>query len=517
MLNRCLTFGLGVAIAIGTSAPAMALMARAGAQEDTPAKAEEESSETRAQSEASASHHLQSGEMVKVGSDAVVAADEKVTDLVVVLGNAKLEGEVGGDMVVVFGNAEANGKVGGDCVTVFGSLKLGPQAQLGGDTIVVGGHIDKDAGAQLSAPPIEVSFEKFLPQLDPLWKWIKRGLLLLRPLPPSSGLAWIFVGTFFLIYLVIVLLMPRPMETCVGILEKQAVVCFFVGLLALILSGPLVFILIASGVGLLIVPFVKLALSAAGLVGKAACLQYIGFGLGRRFNATTCLQPLPAFLLGAALVTVLYMVPILGFVLWGVLCPLGLGVAILAAFRAFRRNGRNGDNGHTASPTATLGASSAVNACGTTGGTPPIATSSASPASPQQDLAAVSTLDYANLPRVGFWLRFAASLLDLILLGWLLSHTDGLGVLVWLAYHVGMWTWKGTTIGGIICGIKVVRVDGRNLDFGVAFVRALAAVFSLVSLGLGYFWAGWTKEKQSWHDKIAGTIIVKVPRGVSLI
>jgi uncharacterized RDD family membrane protein YckC len=80
-----------------------------------------------------------------------------------------------------------------------------------------------------------------------------------------------------------------------------------------------------------------------------------------------------------------------------------------------------------------------------------------------------------------------------------------------------MWTWKGTTIGGIVCALKVVRVDGREVDFTVALVRGLAAVFSFVALGIGFFWVGWTRERQGWHDLIAGTVIVRVPRGMSLI
>ena len=98
-----------------------------------------------------------------------------------------------------------------------------------------------------------------------------------------------------------------------------------------------------------------------------------------------------------------------------------------------------------------------------------------------------------------------------------LSFANGFFPYLWIAYHVGMWLWKGTTIGGIVCSLKVVRVDGRPLDFPVALVRGLASVFSFLALCVGFFWAGWTPEKQSWHDKIAGTVIVKVPRGVSLI
>jgi uncharacterized RDD family membrane protein YckC len=147
-------------------------------------------------------------------------------------------------------------------------------------------------------------------------------------------------------------------------------------------------------------------------------------------------------------------------------------------------------------------------------------------------------IDFTRLPRAGFWLRFAAVLLDLILVGivtnWIaphlfrhvfrfFAHNVGLsidnpfGLLLWLGYHVGMWVWRGTTIGGIVCNLKVVRLDGRPMDVGVALVRALGSIFSFLALGIGFFWAGWSSEHQSWHDKIAGTTIVKVPRGIPLV
>jgi uncharacterized RDD family membrane protein YckC len=36
-------------------------------------------------------------------------------------------------------------------------------------------------------------------------------------------------------------------------------------------------------------------------------------------------------------------------------------------------------------------------------------------------------------------------------------------------------------------------------------------------LFLGFFWAGWTREKTAWHDLIAGTVIVRMPRGIPLL
>ncbi len=86
-----------------------------------------------------------------------------------------------------------------------------------------------------------------------------------------------------------------------------------------------------------------------------------------------------------------------------------------------------------------------------------------------------------------------------------------------LAYFTGMWAWRGTTVGGIVLGLKVVRVDGQPVTFAVALVRALAGAFSIVVLFLGMFWIGWDSEKQGWHDKIAGTVVLHLPRGTPLL
>ena len=80
------------------------------------------------------------------------------------------------------------------------------------------------------------------------------------------------------------------------------------------------------------------------------------------------------------------------------------------------------------------------------------------------------------------------------------------------AYFVAFWAWKGTTIGGIICNIRVVRVDGAPLRFVDAFVRGLSSILSFVALGIGCLWILRDPEGQAWHDKIAGTYVVKVPR-----
>jgi uncharacterized RDD family membrane protein YckC len=47
-------------------------------------------------------------------------------------------------------------------------------------------------------------------------------------------------------------------------------------------------------------------------------------------------------------------------------------------------------------------------------------------------------------------------------------------------------------------------------------VRGLTSIFSAVALGIGLFWMLNDAERQMWHDKIAGTVVVKVPRELVL-
>ncbi len=457
-----------------------------------------------------------SGEIVRIGASAHLKQGEKARELVVIFGDATMEGEVDGDMVVVFGDAIVDGPVKGDFVTVMGSTKLGPNARLDGDCVVVGGRLDKDPGAQVRHEPVEVSFGILFGWLKPLGYWMKTGLLLGRPLPLTSGLAWTLVILHFAIYFIIFLLMPKPVEACLKTLQTQTLPAFLVGLLTMVLAVPLIVILAASGVGLLIVPFLWLAMLAAKFVGKTAVLQFAGLRLLERFDPQTSPRSLPAFLAGSALVTVLYIVPVLGLIVYGVLLPLGLGAALIAAAAAFRQNGTGqGPVPTVAVPMKTLDTTGTASP--SPDATPSAEASIPDDAPPPSASMDIIQADRAVLPRVGFWLRLAATTLDFILLCWIIPIAGPLFILAWFAYHIGMWTWKGTTIGGIVCQLKIVRIDGRDLDFGVALVRSLGSVLSFMALCLGFFWAGWDKERQAWHDVIAGTTIVKLPKGVSLV
>jgi uncharacterized RDD family membrane protein YckC len=75
-----------------------------------------------------------------------------------------------------------------------------------------------------------------------------------------------------------------------------------------------------------------------------------------------------------------------------------------------------------------------------------------------------------------------------------------------------MWKLRGTTVGGIVFDLQVVRVDGRPLDWETAIVRALGCFLSLAVVGLGFIWIALDNNHQAWHDKIAGTVVVRSKR-----
>ena len=70
----------------------------------------------------------------------------------------------------------------------------------------------------------------------------------------------------------------------------------------------------------------------------------------------------------------------------------------------------------------------------------------------------------------------------------------------------------GQTWGRRIVGVRVVRVaDGASPGFWRAFGRELfASVISSNIFYLGFLWMIWDRERQTWHDKIAGTIVIRV-------
>ena len=437
-------------------------------------------------------------EEIVFGNDVVIQENESAGQVVVIAGNARIDGNVDGDVVVVSGSATVRGRIDGQLVVVMGSAKLGPQAEVVGQVVTVGGALDTDPNAQIGGQRVAVDLGSWFPEFTWLKDWFKHGFLRARPLPPHVGWIWVVAAICFVIYLMLALLFPGSVQASIQALELRPVGSFFVGVLFFLLIGPLVFLLVVSVVGVLIIPFLVCAMIAAFFFGKLVVYRYTGYQIVQQLGVTALQLPLVGLLIGTAIFYLLYTIPVLGFVVWGVITPLGVGAVLLAAFGLYRRE---------ATPPTTPGPSASS---GPAPATPPPASSAQS---------ALTLSDVASYPKAGFWLRLCATILDALIIGVSLKllHVLELFPIVWGAYHIAMWTWKGTTVGGMMIRIKIVSKDGRPIHFAEALVRCLSSVISAMALLIGFFWAGWDREKQSWHDKIAGTIVVRMPREISLV
>jgi uncharacterized RDD family membrane protein YckC len=87
---------------------------------------------------------------------------------------------------------------------------------------------------------------------------------------------------------------------------------------------------------------------------------------------------------------------------------------------------------------------------------------------------------------------------------------SGLLQLLSVAYYVGFWTWRGQTPGMMLLGLRIAREsDGTPPGLGRSILRYVGFVISQIPLFLGFIWVAFDSKKQGWHDKIAGTVVVR--------
>ncbi len=531
----------------------------------TDAKAQAEEPSGVATNDASEEgHRIARGPIVRIGKNATLRTNETAEAVVVVGASAKVQGKVRDALVDIGGDIELDGEVDDAVVCVLGNIKLGPHAIVHHDVVSVGGHITAADGAVIEGRTQEVDFENTVGlNLGWLRDWFVHCFLLMRPLSLQVGFVWVIAGIVFLFYLLIAALFPYPVHVCREELSRRPATTFLVGLLAKFLAPLLIVVLAITGIGLVVAPFVWAALFLGAIVGKIALAEWIGLRLVSGASGPAWKKPLVGFVLGTAVILVLYTIPVVGFLTFLLMSVWGLGCAATAAFIGLRRETPPTP---AAPPTYAFPPAPAPAPMPFVPPTAPVvpvmpiqpatapAASNPAPASPSIASAApmrsepASTAsaetavpfalppenpprpgvppaipETAMYPRAGFWQRVAAGLLDLILIALSLGFSgilprSGLFTAVLsLAYFVGLWSWRGTTIGGIVLGLKVVRVDDQPLSPMVCLVRALGAVLSMCVLFLGFFWIAWDGEKQGWHDRIAGTYVLKLPRGTPLL
>ena len=143
----------------------------------------------------------------------------------------------------------------------------------------------------------------------------------------------------------------------------------------------------------------------------------------------------------------------------------------------------------------------------------------------------------ADLCYAGFWRRMAADLVDNIVLLPVVSAlaparwpahltlaalaqavaADPLrqlfGLVFGVAYSVVFWVKFLGTPGKLLLSCHLVDAQTLGpLTVGQSLLRNVGYLVSYATLGLGFLWIAWDRHKQGFHDKIAGSVVLYVPR-----
>ena len=74
------------------------------------------------------------------------------------------------------------------------------------------------------------------------------------------------------------------------------------------------------------------------------------------------------------------------------------------------------------------------------------------------------------------------------------------------------WLKSGQTLGMQAWRIKLVAVEGSGVSWRQCLLRCLGALLSALPAGLGYWWSLLDTDSRTWHDRLSGTKLVKVPK-----
>ena len=485
--------------------------------------------------------------VVRVGQDFALAAGDRVREVVVVFGSATIEGTVDRDVVVVLGSLRLGpgAVVNGDVEAVGSATTIAPGARAGRDFVSVGGGLDAPAGFVPGREYTVIGLPFVGQHMDAAVPWFTRGLLLGRLIVPSLGWLWMVVGVIVAVYLVLNLLFERPVRTCRDVIATRPLSAFLMGVLLLVLM-PLAFsILAVSVIGIPVIPFIVCGVFVAALFGKIGLTRWIGHSIVPEVEEGNRLESLRSFGIGTAIILLAYMVPVLGVLVWALGSVFGLGAATLAFTSGLRREspprvqpatgGVVPPAGPSMAPVApAMGVSAtpveasagdfasgsvdpgggAFEAAAPAPPVPPVVGASAGPGATRE---AAVTAQLVTMPKALFLDRLAAFALDVLLVSLTFNLLDMNGARAFftllLGYHIVFWALKATTVGGIICNLRITRTDGQPLTIADAMIRGFSSIFSIAALGIGCFWILFDADSQAWHDRFAGTWVVKVPKG----
>ena len=277
--------------------------------------------------------------IVRVGQNFTLGQGESVREIQSGLADITVAGQVDDDVVVIVGSLHlmSTAKVGGSVLVVGGTLTVDSGASIERDLIVIGGSLSTTGEFTPGGQQVVIGNVAVANTLQAFVPWVTRGLLLGRPLVPDIAWMWAVVGIFFFIYLMVNALFANPVRAVADAVTARPLSSFLLGLLVLVLAVPAIAILAATVVGIAVVPFVLCGLVIGALIGKAGVIRATGRSVVPEDEDAGRVRAIVSMAIGFAVLTIAYMIPVLGFITWAITGAIGLGGASSAFRGALRR------------------------------------------------------------------------------------------------------------------------------------------------------------------------------------
>ncbi len=148
------------------------------------------------------------------------------------------------------------------------------------------------------------------------------------------------------------------------------------------------------------------------------------------------------------------------------------------------------------------------------------------PGSPDEIISCAADMEYG-----GFWIRVAATIIDSLLIilltvpvlyaiyGDQYFNPDLFASGFWDSLIswglpaiaiVTFWIYRAATPGKIMLHLRIVDANsGEHPTTRQFIIRFFTHHISSVALAAGLIWVAFDKRKQGWHDKLAGTVVIK--------
>ena len=251
--------------------------------------------------------------IIKIGSDVVIEAGQKVRNVVA----------IGGQITV-------RGAVDNHIVAVGGSVVLTKTAFVGGNVVSLGGVIvvarDSQVGGSLTEINSSNLYDFLTTAMSAEWE----------------GWSWIFAVISLAIFLVImvlalliVALLPKPVRTVTDAIGENTFKVILCGLLGLVLIVPLALLLTISVVGIALIPLEVIIVVCSILLGFIAVGQLIGrkvYQLLKRPNPGMVRETF----WGLIILWLIGWLPYIGWMVKAIAIVIGLGATLVTRFGTYQ-------------------------------------------------------------------------------------------------------------------------------------------------------------------------------------